>query len=354
MEKVVLFLVTTVAPRLHPAPRMSAAMDHRSEMLGRLDGALVLAPLTRAKLPFRRLCADFGCRVAFSEMAVAHKLLLDGYEGRRERSRLHRAPNEDCFGLQIATTRVSEGVFAGRLALESGCNFLDLNCGCPTPDVTGEGMGAALLQDPGRLAELVSGIVAGVPDLPVTVKLRTGSGDGVPGARAQTQAAGAMRAHRHRRRVPGSGDLVGKLPGESGGGLNIERVVKAVVEAGAAAVTIHGRTWSDRYTRDADWNAISRGALEAQQLARLHARERVGGTGSREGSGGRGGGDGETAGNARGLDDGRGVRAWLSVTGSGDVFTHEHAREMLQVARIIACGVCGCDYGQGHTRAYSA
>jgi hypothetical protein len=67
---------------------------------------------------------DFGCCVAFSEMATARKLMIDGFEGRRERTRLQRAPNEDCFGLQIATKHVSEGVFAGKLAIESGIDFL--------------------------------------------------------------------------------------------------------------------------------------------------------------------------------------------------------------------------------------
>ena len=57
-------------------------------------------------------------------MADAQKLMLEGYEGRRERARLHRAPNEGCFGLQIATRRVSEGIFAGRLAAASGLDFL--------------------------------------------------------------------------------------------------------------------------------------------------------------------------------------------------------------------------------------
>ena len=50
--------------------------------------------------------------------------MLDGYHGKRERARLYRAPNEKCFGLQIATTRVSEGVFAGKLAAECGLDFV--------------------------------------------------------------------------------------------------------------------------------------------------------------------------------------------------------------------------------------
>jgi len=143
---------------LGQTPLMGALIDvHRQKLLQHFDQQLILAPLTRGgNLPFRRLCAvlslfctllliltacklpllcswltddalqDFGCRIAFSEMANAHKLMLNGYEGRRERARLYRAPNEGCFGLQIGTNSISEGIFAGKLAAEIGLDFLGM------------------------------------------------------------------------------------------------------------------------------------------------------------------------------------------------------------------------------------
>lgn len=104
--------------------------EARLDVQARLKDQLILAPLTRGgNLPFRRLCADFGANVTYSEMAYARMLMKDNLVGRRERSRLYRAPNEQCFGLQIATNVISEGVFSGKLAREGGIDFIDLNCG---------------------------------------------------------------------------------------------------------------------------------------------------------------------------------------------------------------------------------
>ena len=63
-----------------------------------------------------------------SEMSFARNL-LKGDPG--ERVRLRRAPEESCFGFQIATNNIGEGVGAGKMALEAGASWLDLNCGCP-------------------------------------------------------------------------------------------------------------------------------------------------------------------------------------------------------------------------------
>ncbi len=63
-----------------------------------------------------------------SEMSFARNL-LKGDPG--ERARLRRAPEESCFGFQIATNNIGEGVGAGKMALEAGASWLDLNCGCP-------------------------------------------------------------------------------------------------------------------------------------------------------------------------------------------------------------------------------
>ena len=111
----------------------------------------------------------------------------------------------------------------------------DLNCGCPTPDVTTRGMGAALLEQPARLAELVGGIVDAI-DLPVSVKVRTGGG------------------------------VVGSSESSASRGVNVREVVAAVVNAGASSVTIHGRTKTDRYTQMANWRDIAAGAQSAAQL----------------------------------------------------------------------------------------
>jgi tRNA-dihydrouridine synthase len=100
-------------------------------------------------------------------------------------------------------------------------------------------MGAALLQDPDELADLVAGIVSGVPDLPVSVKVRTGVGPGgVSGGVVETRGGQA------------TGKMSPAAPRDSNEqqetlGINICKVIEAVVGAGASAVSIHGRTRQD-------------------------------------------------------------------------------------------------------------
>lgn len=48
-----------------------------------------------------------------------------------EKARLYKAQNERCFGVQIATNNIAEGVKAAAAAQEAGAAWLDINCGCP-------------------------------------------------------------------------------------------------------------------------------------------------------------------------------------------------------------------------------
>ena len=202
---------------------------------------LVLAPLTRVgTLPFRRLCAELAAEasgssgspssgiVTVSEMAFARGLARNDLV---ERARLRRSEVEasepNVFGVQIATNAVDEGVKAANLAAEAGARFVDLNCGCPIHEATRRGLGSALLRSPKKLARLVAGIAEGSP-VPLTVKIRLGVTDSTA---------------------------------------NFEKVVPALVEAGAAAVTIHGRSGEGRYKKAADWGAIETAAAAAAAAA---------------------------------------------------------------------------------------
>lgn len=196
-----------------PAPRASPLSEP-------LQGKMILAPLTRGgNLPFRRLCVDYGMEVSFGEMVYARNLLKEAQRGRNgpEQARLRRAPNEQFFGVQIATNDIEEGLAAAKIVAESGADFIDLNCGCPIYEATRRNLGSALLRNPERLASLVEGL-AGGSSLPVSVKVRLAA---------------------------------------MGGEVNINEVAGALYEAGAAALTIHGRTASDRYTKAADWAVIA-------------------------------------------------------------------------------------------------
>jgi len=180
---------------------------------------MILAPLTRGgNLPFRRLCVDYGMEVSFGEMVFARNLLKEHKRSHSgvEHSRLRRAPNEKFFGVQIATNNIEEGLAAARIVAESGADFIDLNCGCPIYEATRRNLGSALLRKPERLAGLVEGLVAGSA-LPLSVKVRLAA---------------------------------------MGGEVNIDEVAGLMYDAGAAALTIHGRTATDRCAKAADWARV--------------------------------------------------------------------------------------------------
>jgi tRNA-dihydrouridine synthase 3 len=177
-------------------------------------GRLVMAPMARGTdLPFRRLAAEWGAEVCFGEMAYAHRVL------RRDRSEialLRRHPSEKIFGAQLAGKHPQVVAEAARIAADMGSDFVDLNAGCPTEEVTRRGFGAALLERPGRVAALVSAIKEAVT-VPVTVKLRLGWSDDKP---------------------------------------TFLKIAKAAEGAGADAVVLHARSRAQRYRRPADWLRI--------------------------------------------------------------------------------------------------
>jgi tRNA-dihydrouridine synthase 3 len=183
-------------------------------------GKVWLAPLTLGgNLPFRRLCVELGAEVTVSEMAVVKKLLKDRNS---EFALLRSHPSEPCFGVQLADRHPDSLAEGARIAEAKGARFVDLNCGCPIDAMTRRGLGASLLQKPGRLARLVESMAKAV-QVPVTVKLRLGWREGHENASA---------------------------------------LARACEEAGASAIAIHGRTREQRYSRAADWDAIGRVAAE--------------------------------------------------------------------------------------------
>lgn len=178
-------------------------------------GRVILAPLTKGgNLPFRRLCVAFDCATTTSEMAYAGQVLR---QKPTELALLRKHADEQCFGVQIAASKPEPAIAAGLAAVERGAAFVDLNCGCPIHDVVRRGMGATLLQRPAHLGRLVEAMVKGLP-VPVTVKIRLGWSEDDK---------------------------------------NASEVARIVEESGAKALTVHGRTREQRYTKAADWTMIA-------------------------------------------------------------------------------------------------
>ncbi|KAH9937802.1 zinc finger dihydrouridine synthase [Epithele typhae] len=178
-----------------------------------------LAPLTTVgNLPFRRLCVDYGADITCGEMGLAMSFLQASKE---EWSLVRRHPSESMFGMQIAGSKpqllVPAAEIIGRECTGS-LDFVDVNCGCPIDLVYKTGSGSALLDAAGRLGKILVGMNKALGEIPVTVKLRTGVKDG------------RNTAHK----------LMPRLSGEWGAG----------------AITLHGRTRQQRYTKLADWDYV--------------------------------------------------------------------------------------------------
>lgn len=205
-------------------PLSSAASSRNDDYRSKIEGQLILAPLTRGgNLPFRRLCSDFGMEVSYSEM-VYSRFLVKG--DRKEATRMRRPDNEKYFGVQIATNQIEEGIKAMDMAYESGAKFVDLNCGCPIYEATRRGLGSSLLRSPKKLEQLVAGMVQGSGDrIPLSVKIRLGCSDD---------------------------------------SINVREVVDRMRDVGAAAVTIHARTARQGYRKPADWKMIQQVVEDGQ------------------------------------------------------------------------------------------
>jgi tRNA-dihydrouridine synthase 3 len=183
--------------------------------LDMLPGSVVLGPMTKGcNLPYRRLCVELGARITTSEMTVARRLKQ---KRRSEFALIRRAPDEPCFGVQLAGNNPEEMGWAAALVEERGAAFVDTNLGCPIDYFTRKGLGAALARQPRRVTQIVEGMKRAVTRIPVTVKIRLGWNEG---------------------------------------GRNAVEVARAAVEGGADAIVVHGRTRDARYRFAADWDAI--------------------------------------------------------------------------------------------------
>lgn len=180
-----------------------------------LPGAIVMSPMTKgSNLPYRRLAIALGARILVSEMVVARRLKQ---RRRGEFALIRRAPGEPCFGVQLAGNRPDEVAWAAALVEARGADFVDLNLGCPIDHFTRMGLGAALGRQPGRARRIVEAMRAAVK-VPVTVKFRLG-----------------WNAEKR----------------------NYLELARALVDGGASALTVHGRTREARYRYPADWAAIA-------------------------------------------------------------------------------------------------
>ncbi|WP_296099414.1 tRNA dihydrouridine synthase DusB [Dialister sp.] len=179
-----------------------------------LDGWAVLAPMAGVSdLAYRVIARHMGAAMTTAEMVSAKGLY---YKNEKTRDMLKIDPTEHPVALQIFGSD-PDIMAAGALEMErAGADIIDINMGCPMQKVVKNGDGSALMKNVPLAAAIVKAMVGAV-HVPVTVKMRLGWS-------RETE--------------------------------NCVELAQAVEEAGASAITVHGRTREDFYTGHADWKKI--------------------------------------------------------------------------------------------------
>ena len=141
--------------------------------LGNLDieNPLALGPMAGVTdWAFRTVCAEMGANITVTEMVSSRALV---YQDKKSAALLKKTPSGIC-GAQIFGNDPAIMAQAAQLALEiSGCDFLDINMGCPMPKIANSGDGCGLMRTPALAGQIVEAVKKAV-SVPVTVKCRLG------------------------------------------------------------------------------------------------------------------------------------------------------------------------------------
>jgi len=137
-----------------------------------LPNQLVLAPMAGiSDRPYRKLCRSLGAGLAVSEMISANALL---WENKKTRQRINHEGEPGPVVVQIAGADPDILALAAQENVRSGADIIDINMGCPAKKVCNKLAGSALLGNEELVARILDKVVNAV-DVPVTLKIRTGS-----------------------------------------------------------------------------------------------------------------------------------------------------------------------------------
>ncbi|MDR1465517.1 MAG: tRNA dihydrouridine synthase DusB [Oscillospiraceae bacterium] len=185
------------------------------QFLASLKTSAALAPMAGvADRAFRELCRSYGAAFTVSEMVSSKGLIMTD---RKSVQLMALSPAERPAGIQLFGSEPAAMAQAALRALRETPAFLDINMGCPAPKIAGGGGGAALMKSPELAARIVEKTVRAAGDVPVSVKMRAGWDD-------------ASR--------------------------NAVDLAKRCEAAGAAFLTVHGRTRQQMYAPPVDREII--------------------------------------------------------------------------------------------------
>lgn len=174
-----------------------------------------LAPMAGvADMAFRELCCEYGASYVVSEMVSSKGLTMCD---RKSKKLLVLSEKERPAAAQIFGSDPKIMAQSARECLSFSPDVIDINMGCPAPKIAGNGGGSALLKDPVLAEKIIKAVVESV-DIPVTVKIRIGWDS------------------EH---------------------INAVEMAKRAENAGAAAITVHGRTKEQMYAPPVDAKTIA-------------------------------------------------------------------------------------------------
>ena len=180
-----------------------------------LENNIFLAPMAGiTDLQFRLICKENGVGLVYTEMVSAKALL---YNDDKTKLLLKTCKKEKPLAVQIFGSDLEAIAYASKYVSEFA-DIVDINMGCPAPKVVKNGDGSKLLLDLDLIKQIVETAVNN-SKVPVTVKMRTGW---------DSEHIVAVEA------------------------------AKIIEQAGASAITVHGRTRSQFYSGEADWNIIKK------------------------------------------------------------------------------------------------
>lgn len=180
-----------------------------------ITGFAALSPMAGvADRAMREICREYGAAFTVGELTSSRGITLND---KKSAELLSCSDKERPFASQLFGNDPEIMAAAAIRALEFNPDFIDINMGCPAPKVAGNGGGSALMRDP-RLAEKIVRAVVTAVNVPVTVKMRTG------------------------------------FDKDS---INAPELAKRCENAGAAVITVHGRTRAQMYAPPVDLNSIA-------------------------------------------------------------------------------------------------
>lgn len=180
----------------------------------KLNSRVLLAPMAGlTDRAYRELCMRHGAACCFSEMVSAKAL---SFRNKKSEELMELSDCERPCGVQLFGDDPDCIAEAAVHALKNSPDLIDVNMGCPAPKISGNGSGSALMRDPALCGDIVKAVKR-VSTVPVTVKIRKGWDDA---------------------------------------SVNAVEVAVICEQAGASAITVHGRTRQQYYKPPVDYEII--------------------------------------------------------------------------------------------------